>query len=79
MFRRIITPLAATAMLAASFALAQDAPAPLKGYLTADTMPDTVRVLPPPPPIGSGRRKDVHGVAVEQSPNLRIGAANRGC
>lgn len=58
MFRRIITPLAATAMLAASFALAQDARAPLKGYLTADTMPDTVRVLPPPPPIGSGRALD---------------------
>jgi acid phosphatase (class A) len=58
MLRQIITPLAAVAMLAASFALAQDARAPLKGYLTADTMPDTVRVLQPPPAAGSGREAD---------------------
>jgi acid phosphatase (class A) len=58
MLRRILAPLAAATMLAASFALAEDAQPPLEGYLTAGTMPETVRVLPPPPAPGSGREAD---------------------
>ena len=57
MLRRILVPLAAASLLAASLALAQDAPAPLKGYLGGDT-PDGVRLLAPPPAAGSGREAD---------------------
>jgi len=57
MSRRFVFPLAASVLLAAALAAAQDAPAPLKGYLGADA-PDTTRLLVPPPPPGSGRAAD---------------------
>ena len=58
MLRRLLPPLAAAGLIFASFALAQTAPAALTGYLTPDTTPQTVRILPPPPAAGSGREAD---------------------
>jgi acid phosphatase (class A) len=71
--RRILAPLAAAMMLVASFALAQDAQPPLKGYLTPDSMPDTVRLLAPPPAAGSGREAD--DVAIFKSTRALNGTA----
>ncbi|HEX4198794.1 MAG TPA: phosphatase PAP2 family protein [Caulobacteraceae bacterium] len=58
MVRRILPPLAAAGLILASFAVAQTPPPPVTGYLTPDTMPQTLRILPPPPPAGSGRQAD---------------------
>jgi acid phosphatase (class A) len=58
MLRRFVPPLAAAGLVFASFALAQTTPAPITGYLTPDTTPQTLRILPPPPPAGSGREAD---------------------
>jgi acid phosphatase (class A) len=58
MVRRFLSPLAAGGLIFASFAFAQPGPAPLTGYLNADTTPQTLRILPPPPPAGSGREAD---------------------
>ena len=55
MIRRLLTPLAMASLVFASFALAQTPPTPLKGYLGEADRPKTERVLPPPPPAGSGR------------------------
>jgi acid phosphatase (class A) len=58
MLRRLLPPLAAAGLVFASFALAQTTPAAITGYLTPDTTPQTVRILPPPPAAGSGREAD---------------------
>ncbi len=58
MVRRFLPLLAAAGLVIASLVVAQTpAPRP-KGYLTADTTPQTLRILPPPPPAGSGREAD---------------------
>jgi acid phosphatase (class A) len=47
------------AAMLANTALAGDAPpAPTAGYLAAGDAPDTIRILPAPPPAGSGREAD---------------------
>jgi acid phosphatase (class A) len=56
MVRRFLPPLVAAGLFFASLALAQSAE-PV-GYLTADTTPQTLRILPAPPPPGSGREAD---------------------
>jgi acid phosphatase (class A) len=58
MIRRLLSPLAAASLIFASFALAQTPAAPLKGYLSSDAMPETLRILPPPPAPGTGREAD---------------------
>jgi acid phosphatase (class A) len=59
MIRRVLSPLAAASLIFASFAFAQTPPpAAPDGYLNADTTPQTLRVLPPPPAAGSGRAAD---------------------
>jgi len=56
MGRRLLPWLAAAGLIFTSLALAQTPE--LAGYLTADTMPQTLRILPAPPPAGSGRAAD---------------------
>jgi len=56
MLRHLLPPFAAAGLAFATFALAQ--PAPVNGYLTPDTTPQTLRILPPPPAAGSGRAAD---------------------
>ena len=58
MIRRFLPPLAVVGLIVASFALAQTPATPLAGYLNADTTPQTLRLLPPPPAAGSGREAD---------------------
>jgi acid phosphatase (class A) len=58
MVRRFLPLLAAAGLAVASLVVAQTPAAPLKGYLTADTTPQTLRILPPPPKAGSGREAD---------------------
>jgi acid phosphatase (class A) len=62
MARRFLPPLAAAGLIFVSFALAQTAPAPLKGYLSEAARPKTERILPPPPAAGSGRQADDEAV-----------------
>jgi acid phosphatase (class A) len=58
MARRFLPPLAAAGLIFASFALAQTPAMAPTGYLTAETTPQTLRLLPPPPVAGSGREAD---------------------
>jgi acid phosphatase (class A) len=60
MSRRLLPPLVAAVAVLASLALAQT-PAD-KGYLTPDTTPQTLRILPTPPQPGSGRGADDRAV-----------------
>src|ERR1700722_11739745 len=62
MARRFLPPLAAVGLIFASLALAQTPAAAPKGYLTAETTPQTLRLLPPPPAAGSGREADDEAV-----------------
>jgi acid phosphatase (class A) len=56
MVRRFLPLFAAAGLAVASLVVAQTPAAPAKGYLTADTTPQTQRILPPPPAPGSGRQ-----------------------
>jgi acid phosphatase (class A) len=56
MVRRIL--LALTALAVASLATAQSRPIRLPGYLNDAARPKSERILPPPPPAGSGREAD---------------------
>src|SRR5580698_4016480 len=58
MVARFAPLLTAAGLVFATLVVAQTSPAPLKGYLTPDTTPQTLRILPPPPKAGSGREAD---------------------
>jgi acid phosphatase (class A) len=60
---------ALSAALVAAFAVAQ-APSPPAGYLSAASVPDATKILPPPPAAGSGRDADDRSIFVATRPVL---------
>ncbi len=56
---RVLAGLAAAVLVVSGALAAAQAPAPpLKGYLSGEGVPVTLRILPPPPADGSGRAAD---------------------
>jgi acid phosphatase (class A) len=58
MRHRLLVALTAAVLAAAGAIAVAQAPATPKGYLSADAVPVTLRILPPPPPDGSSRAAD---------------------